>query len=225
MRSWRMKVVTRTFWCGVMSVNGVLQLDRQLTLWINQHHHPALDLLFRGISRLGDAGIAWLIVVALLMVFGARRERFLGLIFLAGLLITEYAAMPALRDIWYRPRPFTYMEAIRTLGPEWDRPSFPSAHAHLWGQATLLFAVAYPRLKWPLIVLLVLSLYSRPYVGNHHVLDVLAGLVVGLIFGGLELAAAWKAGLLPARAQDETEMLVNGSAGGGSEPEGLEGGR
>jgi len=186
---------------GVMLVQGVAALDRHLTLWINQHHHPALDLLFRGVSRLGDAGVAWLIVVGLVLIFGARRDRLIALIFFGGLLLTEYSAMPLLRDLWHRPRPYTYMDAIRTLGPEWDYPSFPSAHAHLWGQATLLFAVAYPRLRWPLIVLLVLTLYSRPYVGNHHVLDVLAGLALGLAFGAFELLVAWNAGLLRAKAK------------------------
>ncbi len=177
-------------------MESVLQLDRQLTLWINHHHHPVLDVLFEGVSYLGDAGIAWLIVVALMLILGARRDRLIALIFLGGLLLTEFSAMPVLRDLWHRPRPYAYMESIRTLGPEWDFPSFPSAHAHLWGQATLLFAVAYRRLKWPLIVLLILSLYSRPYVGNHHVLDVLGGLLLGLAFGAFEVLVAWNAGLL-----------------------------
>jgi membrane-associated phospholipid phosphatase len=134
----------------VVGVQVVLQLDRQMTLWINQHHNRLLDMLFGSVSRLGDAGVAWLVIIALLLMFGARRDRIIAIIFLCGLMITEYIAAPALRDMWYRPRPFTYMESIRTIGPEWQRASFPSSHAHLWGQAALLFAVAYPRLKLPL---------------------------------------------------------------------------
>ncbi|MBD3293652.1 MAG: phosphatase PAP2 family protein [Armatimonadia bacterium] len=186
-------------------MDAILEVDRQLTLWINHHHHPALDLLFSAVSRLGDAGVAWLFVTALLLIFGGKRDRIIAGIFLAGLLATEFLAMPVLRDIWYRPRPFTYMESIRTLGPEWDRPSFPSAHAYLWGQAALIFAVAYPRLRWPLMALLVLSLYSRPYVGNHHVLDTLAGLVLGLGVGALGLLAASKLGVLGARPAAQAE--------------------
>lgn len=189
-------------------MDAVLELDRQLTLWINHHHHPALDLLLSTVSRLGDAGVAWLIVVALVMIFGARRDRIIAAIFLAGLLATEFLAMPVLRDLWHRPRPFTYMDSIRTLGPEWDRPSFPSAHAHLWGQATLIFAVAYPRFRWPLIVLMVLSLYSRPYVGNHHVVDSIAGAVVGLAVGAVGLLLASRLGVLCGESEDE-------EAGGG----------
>lgn len=199
---------------GVIRVDAVLEFDRQLTLWINQHHNPALDLLFGGVSRLGDAGVAWLIVVGLLMIFGSRRERIIGVIFLSGLIATEYLMMPTIRDMWYRPRPFTYMEAIRTIGPEWDRPSFPSAHAHLWGQAGLLFAVAYPRFKRPLIALMVLSLYSRPYVGNHHVIDVIAGFGFGLAIGGLDLLVASKLGVLRRGAPDEPDPEPQLATGG-----------
>ncbi len=184
-----------------MLVQSVLHLDRQLTLWINQHHNPVLDVLFSGVSRLGDAGAAWLVLATLLLIFGARRDRLIAVIFIMGLLLTEHAVMPGLRDLWHRPRPFTYMSEIRTLGPRWTYSSFPSAHAHLWGQAALLFAVAYPRFKWPLIILLVLTLYSRPYVGNHHVLDLLAGLAMGLAMGGLEVLTAWNARLLPGQRQ------------------------
>lgn len=177
-------------------MQAVVEFDRQLTLWINQHHHPLLDLLLGSVSRLGDAGVAWLVVIAFLLMFGARRERILSLIFLTGLVFTEYIAMPMLQGAWDRPRPFMYMESIRTIGPEWQRPSFPSSHSHLWGQAALLFAVAYPRLRSPLVVLLVLTLYSRPYVGNHHVLDVLAGVSLGLAVGGLEVLVGYKLGVL-----------------------------
>jgi membrane-associated phospholipid phosphatase len=198
-------------------VDGVLELDRQLTLWINQHHNPVLDVLVGTVSRLGDAGVAWLMVIGVLLMFGTRRDRIIAVVFLAGLLITEYLAMPALRVLWYRPRPFVYMESIRTIGPEWQRPAFPSSHAHLWGQAALLFAVAYPRLKWPLLVLLVLSLYSRPYVGNHHVLDVLAGVTLGLSIGALDIVAVKKLGVFERETEDEEpgqepELVTGGEA-------------
>ncbi|MEA3403129.1 MAG: phosphatase PAP2 family protein [Armatimonadota bacterium] len=179
-------------------MDAVLAADRAATLWINQHHHLVLDVLLSGLSYLGDAGIAWMLVALALLIFGRRRERLLAVIFIGGLLLTELVAMPFLRELWPRPRPYIYMPQIRTLGPIWPGSSFPSAHGHLLGQATLLFGVAYRRFRWPLIVLLVLSLYSRPYVGMHHALDALAGAMVGFAMGGVELAVAGKLGLLAA---------------------------
>ncbi len=182
---------------------GALQLDQAATLWVNQHYNPVLDVLLVGVSYLGDYGIAWGLAAIAMLIFGNRRTRLLATIFLSGLLLTEFVLMPAICRWWDRPRPFIDMAAIRTLGPRHPYPSFPSAHAHLWGQAVVLFAVAFPRLRWPLIVLGVLTLYSRPYMGNHYVLDSLAGAVLGVGIGALDLAVASRLGLL--RAPPEAE--------------------
>ncbi|MGC9316792.1 MAG: phosphatase PAP2 family protein [Armatimonadota bacterium] len=187
-------------------MDGILAADRAATLWINQHHNPVLDLLLSGVSYLGDAGIAWMLVALSLLIFGGRRERLLALIFIGGVVLTEAVAMPLLRELWPRPRPYTYMPGIRILGPVWSGSSFPSAHGHLWGQATLLFAIAYRRLRWPLIVLLVLSLYSRPYLGMHHALDALAGAVLGFAMGGIEVVAAGRLGLLAAEEKQQESL-------------------
>lgn len=187
-----------------MPVDQLIALDLRLTFWINQHHHPVLDAVFGIVSRLGDAGVAWMAVAVMLAVLGARRERLMALIFVSVLMMTEFIVMPWLREIWPRPRPYTYLAGIRTIGPVWGNPSFPSSHSHLWVHATLLFSMVYPRLRWPLIVLMVLSLYSRPYVGNHHVLDVVGGAFVGLGAGMLGLMIASRLGFL----SDEDEEPI-----------------
>ena len=178
--------------------------DQALTLWINQHHCPVLDAVLMPVAWFGEAGIGWILVAALLLLFGRRRERLLTLVFLVGLAVTEYLLMPLLRDLWPRPRPYMYLEGIRQLGVRWKKFSFPSAHLHLWTQATLLYGVAYRRWLWPLVVLTLLTFYSRPYAGMHHVLDCLAGVGLGGVMGLLELAAASRLGLLrpPERASE-----------------------
>lgn len=199
-------------------MSAALALDRALTLWINQHHNVVLDALLLTVSYLGDAGIAWILAAVLMLIFGSQRTRLLAVIFMAGLALTELGLMPWLREAWPRPRPFVAMAGIRTLGHRWDMPSFPSAHAHLWGQATLLFGMAYRRWRWPLIVLLVLSLYARPYVGMHYVIDTLAGLILGLSIGGLELLVAGKLGLIAADAEDERVVASAAEQGRDSDP-------
>jgi membrane-associated phospholipid phosphatase len=55
-------------------------------------------------------------------------------------------------------------------------------------------------------VLLVLSLYSRAYVGNHHVLDTLAGVVLGGVVGMVDLIVAEKLGLLSVEPDDDAAV-------------------
>jgi len=186
-------------------VHSFLTWDQLATLWINQHHHPILDALLMPVSWFAEGGVGWIAVMLALLIFGKRRERLLTLVFLGGLLLTEFALMPLFREYAPRPRPYTYMEGIRALGVPWQTTSFPSGHAHLWAQATLLYGLAYRRWLWPLIVLTLLTLYSRPYAGMHHVLDVIAGAGLGGVMGLIEVGVASKVGLMSTAGKEQTE--------------------
>lgn len=171
-------------------LHDIAAWDRAVTLWINQHHTPLLDVIFRALSLFGDGGWGWIVVILFLLIFGGRKERIASACLAAGLLTTEFLLMPYAREIWPRPRPFTYMEGIRTIGHEWDRPSFPSAHMHLWAQVTIVYGLLWRKWLWPLLILTLLTGYSRPYAGMHHVIDVFAGTALGAIVGVIELYAA-----------------------------------
>ncbi|MFO7946498.1 MAG: phosphatase PAP2 family protein [Armatimonadota bacterium] len=145
--------------------------------------------------------MGWIVVMLLLLIFGGRKERIATAYLAGGLVLTELVLMPYAREIWPRPRPYTYIEGIRALGVTWPGTSFPSAHMHLWTQATIVYGLLYRRWLWPLVVLTLLTAYSRPYAGMHHLLDVLGGIAVGVPMGILELWIARR--LLGARDTDE----------------------
>lgn len=186
-------------------MDALLAWDQAATLWINQHQNPVLTYLLMPPSMASEGGWAFILLAIGLLVFGPRRAKLVSLVFIGGLLLTEFALMPIFRDLWLRPRPFTYMEAIHTVGHKWDRPSFPSAHAHLWLQATVLFGVVFRSWRWPLILLSALVCYARPYAGVHHVLDVIAGIGLGTAIGLLDIAAASALGLLPCKPLERDE--------------------
>jgi len=179
-------------------MDRLVALDQQLTLWVNQHHYPVLDWLVMPVAWLGEAGVGWLVVMLALLIFGGRRERLVTLIYFAGLILTEKLVVPWLRDLWPRPRPYTYLPDVRQLGVRWTSYSFPSAHMHLWMAVAVLYGAMYPRWRGLLIAITVITAYSRPYAGMHHVLDVLAGTALGAVMGALELGVARKLRLTPA---------------------------
>ena len=189
-------------------MEGLIAADQAATLWINQHHNVVLDALVMPVAWFGEGGAGWIIIVLGLLIFGGRRERLVTLVFVGGLVITEYTLVPALRELWPRQRPHMYLEGIRALGIHWEKPSFPSAHTHLWTQATILYGVAYRRWLWPLIALSVITFYSRPYAGMHHILDVLGGIGLGGVMGLLELAVASKLGLLASPVPADADPLL-----------------
>ena len=174
-------------------MHWLIAADQAWTLWINQHHSLLLDVVMVPVAYAGEVGIGWLLVAGLMLGLGRRRERLLALLFLVVLAITDMLLCAVLREAWPRPRPYMYLPGIRRIGVPWDTTSFPSAHAYLWVEATVLFGAAYRRAFWPLVALSLITFYSRPYCGMHHVLDVLGGIALGLpvAFGELWLATRW----------------------------------
>ncbi len=191
-------------------MDRILAADESATVWISQHHNVVLDALVMPVAWLGEAAAGWIVAMLLLLVFGGRRERLLTVVFVCGLLATELLLMPVLREWWPRPRPYTYLPDVRQLGVRWESSSFPSAHMHLWMAGTLLYGVAYRRWLWPLIILTLITGYSRPYAGMHHVLDVLVGTVVGAVVGLVELAVAGRLGLVAGPAAAERQASEAG---------------
>ena len=179
--------------------------DQAATLWINQHHNPALDVILVSVSWLGEMGVGPAVLMAALLIFGRRRERLLTVILVVGLAATELLIMPLIRAHYFRPRPYVeFPDLIRQLGVRWTSTSFPSSHAHMWTQVTLLYGLAYRRWLGPLLAVTLLTYYGRPYAGMHHVLDVVGGAVLGGIMGLLEVWVASRLGLLKRDKQPDS---------------------
>ncbi len=142
---------------------------------------PALDAL----GVLGYIlGAYWfnLGLFALLFLLGRRRfaASALGAVVAAGLLVL------LLKYLTHEPRPAEALQGVRLVGPFAIGPAFPSGHAE---QAflTAYLLDGYLARRW----YAQLGLYSlagfvaltRVYVGEHLPSDVLAGALIGVLFG------------------------------------------
>lgn len=193
-------------------------VDQAMTLWINHHHNVVLDVLLVPISLVAEGGFGWLLVAVGMLIFGGRRERLATVAFLVLLAGTEFLVLPLIREWHYVPRPYTYLPEVRQIGVRWTSTSFPSAHIYLWVYAALLYGALYPRLRWWLWAGTALTMYSRPYCGMHHVSDVLAGLVLGLILGVpvwlLVLKLGWLRRPGPEAKEEEADAAKRGPEAG-----------
>lgn len=79
-----------------------------------------------------------------------------------------------------RPRPSRGV-ACATLVGEPDRFSFPSGHSAAAMSVALSFAMAYPPLAVPLLVLALLVGLSRVFLGVHYPGDVFAGQLLAVL--------------------------------------------
>ncbi len=151
-------------------------------------HSPFLNFLMKIITQLGDAGLIWIVAAVVLLLF--RRTRKLG-VFVAGALLVQVLCNELiLKYVFERPRPFSYLPwqeaGLYTYPDIIGRPdgfSFPSGHtSSSFASATVLFCSS-KKLGVPALVLAALIGFSRVYCGVHYCTDVLAGIVVGVLFG------------------------------------------
>jgi undecaprenyl-diphosphatase len=141
------------------------------------------------LSRAGNFGAVWLVLLGVIAVFGKRAGRTAAL---AGLLafVLGHATSDVLKEITQRPRPFASLPAVRTLVAEPGSYAFPSGHAaSAFSAATGVLLAArrslgrVPAAAWGMLVLAAAVSYSRVYVGVHYPTDVVAGAGLGFACG------------------------------------------
>jgi undecaprenyl-diphosphatase len=177
-----------------MSPN-VADWDQDLFYLINSAWTASvLDWLMSTLSRAGNFGAIWLVLLGVIAVFGKRTDRTVAL---AGLfaLVLGHLASDVLKVLTLRPRPFASLPDVRLLVPHPNSFAFPSGHAtSAFSAATGVVLAAKKSLKrvrlfgWGMLVLAAAISYSRVYVGVHYPTDVVAGVSLGIACGWI---GAW----------------------------------
>ena len=134
-----------------------------------------------GFSSLGNAGMLWLALSALMLIF--PRTRRAGALGLAALAMGFVLCNGLLKPLIHRARPWLVVEGLRNLVVPGDAHSFPSGHTCAAFAAAWTWRNQLPRRWMGNIAMLaaVLMGLSRLYLGVHFPTDVLAGAAVGLV--------------------------------------------
>lgn len=167
-------------------------IDKVLFLLINSgSSNPVTDLLMPWITSDHLLRLGYGMSMVALLIWGDKRLRWLVLVSLLVLAITDQTSSQLLKKIIERPRPCHVMENINLLVGCGGGFSMPSSHAaNAWAQA-VLFAIVTPRSRWFLLVTATLIALSRVFVGVHYPFDIVVGAIVGGSIG-LLVALAFK---------------------------------
>ena len=153
-------------------------------LWIQEFLRGAvLDPIVSFYTQLGNAGLLWIALSLLLLIWPkTRRAGFAGLV---ALLLSLIFTNGILKHLVSRPRPWLTLTGLVPLVVEKDPNSFPSGHTCAAFAAAVAWWRTLPdrRLKVAGLVLAVLMGLSRLYVGVHYPSDVLGGAVFGTLYG------------------------------------------
>ena len=147
-------------------------------------HTPVLDAMMCGITRLGDAGIIWILLCIVLLVLPKTRKS--GVILMAALLVDLVICNGILKPLVHRIRPFDVRTGIELLVKRPTDFSFPSGHtAASFASVRALYLAGEKKIWISSLGLAVLIAFSRLYLYVHYPTDVLGGVVAGLAAGAL----------------------------------------
>ena len=139
---------------------------------------PIGDVVVPLITRLGDAGIIWIILTVLLLIIPKTRKT--GVIMMAALLADVLLCNVVIKNLVARTRPFDVNTAVQLLVAKPRDYSFPSGHtAASFASVTALY------LAGAALVLAVLIALSRLYLYVHYPTDIIGGVVFGSLSGYL----------------------------------------
>lgn len=147
-------------------------------IFLQQFSSPVLDKIFLLISAL-TGEFSYIIILGIIYWCINKDKAF----YIGTFLYLSIALNSLLKNLFHIPRPYTYSEVKQIDTSTGYGYSFPSGHAQLSTTFGGMFSVVF-RKKWLYIlsvILVVMTGFSRMYLGVHTPADILCGIAIGLI--------------------------------------------
>lgn len=145
-------------------------------------HTPWLDKIMVAITSLGNAGILWIVLAAVLLII--PRTRKVGICMAIALILDLLMTNCLLKNLVARTRPYDVANFTDLIVKKPTDYSFPSGHtAASFAAVTALFMSRKKMLGAISCVIAILIAFSRMYLYVHFPTDIIGGIVVGVIAG------------------------------------------
>ncbi len=157
-------------------------IEIEILNFIQTIHNPVLDRIMMAITKLGDAGIVWIILTVILLLVPKTRKT--GWYLLFALVVDMVLCNWIMKPLVARVRPYDVNTAVQLLISPLKDYSFPSGHtAASFASVTALYMAGQKKLWKIALVLAILIAVSRLYLYVHYPTDVLGGIVIGILSG------------------------------------------
>lgn len=172
-------------------LENVIGIDTDLFLWLNSYHNSYWDIFMKMVS----AKFTWvvmyvIIILALWKAYGWRSMLIVAIGTMIAVALADQATASLLRPFFERLRPAHIDNPISPFvhivdGSRGGAYGFPSSHAaNTFATATLL-SLVFRRWQFTVAIFIwaILNCYSRIYLGMHYPGDLIAGILIGFLFG------------------------------------------
>ena len=158
-----------------------MSIEFKILDFIQTLHTPVLDKIMVGVTKLGDVGIIWIILTAILLIIPKPRRT--GGLMLVALVVQTVLCNVILKNLFARTRPYDVNTTVQLLVPKLHDFSFPSGHTSASFTAVSALYFSKDKLWKPALILACLIAVSRLYLYVHYPTDVLGGLLLGVLSG------------------------------------------
>ena len=178
---WSIAVVAVMLLC----ILSYIFIDIKAALWFHTINNGRYSDLFNIITDFGES--QWYLITGMLFFVVLRKTypwRALSGLFLASSVAASGVSADVIKYIAGRARPILYFSeqlyGFNCFHYEYEWISFPSGHAATAFSAAIVFTTLYPR--WRILFLFAGTLiaFSRIFLTQHYISDVIAGSFLGM---------------------------------------------
>ncbi|EKV32332.1 Membrane-associated phospholipid phosphatase [Caenispirillum salinarum AK4] len=198
----RFALLRRPRWAGAFALAALVVvsigvIDKPLTLWLHANISQTDYGFWRSVSKIGEAGVWYILAVGMLAVSEVRRRlawtltgaaeqlrrvRAWGFMVLSMLL--SGALIHVVKFTTGRIRPEDMLNTDTPLYgfyPFSGEQSFPSGHSQAIFSAMVALGILFPRHRWWFIGIASLVAFSRVATYQHFLSDIIAGSAIGVL--------------------------------------------
>ena len=136
-----------------------MNIELSILDWLQTLHTPFLDKIMVFITRLGDAGIIWIVLSIVLLLIPKTRKS--GAVMVAALVVDVLLCNIVLKNLVARTRPYDVNTGVHLLVAKLHDYSFPSGHtAASFASVTALYLAGEKKL-WKFALVLACPLSDR----------------------------------------------------------------
>lgn len=162
-------------------MNFILNIDNSILQFIqNNIRNNVLDIIMPKITSLGNAGVIWIIICAVMIL--KRKYRKYGIMMAIALVYCAIVGNLTLKPIVARIRPFDANPLIDGLLINAPKDfSFPSGHTMVsFSCACIILLYMNRKIGVAALILSSAIAFSRLYLYVHYPSDVLMGMIIGI---------------------------------------------